>query len=145
MIHLIPCRLYNHFAFTYILRRSLELSVKRTWTGSTFSTDESACKAHGPSVSCVEWPLYTTISATSWRHQNLWHNITHGNLACRTCSKNIWLELRYEGVIRSFFHVLRLLPITFTQHNLNRISKYQHEDQSSYGLRLGLCPCWLLI
>ena len=50
-------------------------------------------------------------------------------------------NLRYEGVIRSFFHVLRLLPITFTQHNLNRISKYQHEDQSSYGLRLGLRPC----
>ena len=37
-----PCRLYFHLAFTYTLRWSLERSVKRTWTGSAFSTNESA-------------------------------------------------------------------------------------------------------
>ena len=49
MIHLVPCknpcRLYIHLAFTYILRWSLERSVKRTWTGSAFSTNESAWSA----------------------------------------------------------------------------------------------------
>jgi hypothetical protein len=42
MVHLMPCRnpyrFYIHFAFTYILRWSLKLSVKRTWTSSAFST-----------------------------------------------------------------------------------------------------------
>jgi hypothetical protein len=46
MILLMPCRnprrLYTHLAFTYILRWSLKISVKRTWTGSTFSTNKSA-------------------------------------------------------------------------------------------------------
>ena len=37
-----PCRLYIHIAFTYILCWSLKRSVKRTWTGSTLSTNESA-------------------------------------------------------------------------------------------------------
>ena len=37
-----PCRLYVHLAFTYILRWSLERSVKRTWTGSAFSANEGA-------------------------------------------------------------------------------------------------------
>jgi hypothetical protein len=31
-----------HLAFTYILRWSLNRSVKRTWTGSAFSTNEHA-------------------------------------------------------------------------------------------------------
>ena len=46
MIHLMPCRdpcrLHNHLAFTSSLRWSLKRSVKRTWTGSAFSTNESA-------------------------------------------------------------------------------------------------------
>ena len=39
------CRLYIHLASTYSLRWSLECSVKRTWTGSTFSTNESTSSA----------------------------------------------------------------------------------------------------
>jgi hypothetical protein len=46
MIHLMPCRnlcrLYIHIAFTYILRWCLKRSVKWNWTGSAFSTNESA-------------------------------------------------------------------------------------------------------
>ena len=46
MIHSMTCRspsrLYIHLAFTYSLRWSLKRSVKRTWTGSAFSTNESA-------------------------------------------------------------------------------------------------------
>ena len=47
LIHSMPCknprRLYIHLAFTCILRWSLKRSVKRqTWTGSAFSTNESA-------------------------------------------------------------------------------------------------------
>jgi hypothetical protein len=37
-----PRRIYIHLAFTYILRWSLKRSVKWTWTGSAFSTNESA-------------------------------------------------------------------------------------------------------
>ena len=38
-----PHRLYIHLAFTHSLRWSLnQRSVKRTWTGSAFSTNESA-------------------------------------------------------------------------------------------------------
>ena len=36
-----PCRLYIHLVFTYS-RWSLKRSVKQTWTGSAFSTNESA-------------------------------------------------------------------------------------------------------
>jgi hypothetical protein len=47
MIHLMscrrkPCRLYIHLALTYILCWSLKRSVKRTWAGSAFSTNEIA-------------------------------------------------------------------------------------------------------
>ena len=46
IIHLMPCqnprRLYVHLVFTYSIYWSLKLSVKRTWTGSAFSTNESA-------------------------------------------------------------------------------------------------------
>ena len=41
MIHLMPCRLYIPSCI-HMLRWSLECSVKRTWTGSAFSTNESA-------------------------------------------------------------------------------------------------------
>ena len=42
MIHSMPCTLYIHRAFTYIVRRSLKRSVKRTRTRSAISTNESA-------------------------------------------------------------------------------------------------------
>ena len=46
MIHLMPYRnphrFYMHLAVPYILRWSLKHSGKRTWTGSAFSTNESA-------------------------------------------------------------------------------------------------------
>ena len=52
-----PCRLYIHLAFT-CSSGSHKRSVKRTWTGSAFSTNESAwsVNGHGLSVSCVKWP-----------------------------------------------------------------------------------------
>ena len=48
-----PCPLYIHLAFTYSISPSSIVSVKRTRTGSAFSTNESArkCSGHGPSVS----------------------------------------------------------------------------------------------
>ena len=53
-----PCRFSIPLAFTYILRWSLKRSVKQTWTGSAFSTNESAlkCIGHMLSASCVKWP-----------------------------------------------------------------------------------------
>ena len=68
------CRLYIHPAFTYILRWSLKRSVKRTWTGSGFSTNESAwsvmvtcpqsCVWSGPysQFGCISY------KKTKWRH-----------------------------------------------------------------------------
>ena len=50
------CHIGIHVNFTSILHSHTPLhSVKRTWTGFTFSTNESAlkCNGHGLSVSCV--------------------------------------------------------------------------------------------
>ena len=59
MIHLMPWGI--HVDFTSILHSHTPLvpehSVKRTWTGSTFSTKWLKCDGHGLSVLCVKWPL----------------------------------------------------------------------------------------
>ena len=50
-----------HPSCIQILRWSLKHSVKRTWTGYAFSTNESvgSCNGQGLSVSCVKWPQQT--------------------------------------------------------------------------------------
>ena len=62
MIHMMPCRnpcRLLHPSCIHILRWSLKRSVKRTWTSSAFSTNESAWSvmvSHGLSISCVMCP-----------------------------------------------------------------------------------------
>jgi hypothetical protein len=56
-----PYRLYIRLAFTYLLRWSLKLSVKWSWTGSAFSTNMSA------------WSVLVTGSQSRvWSEPKLW-------------------------------------------------------------------------
>jgi hypothetical protein len=77
MIHSIPhrnpCRLYIHLAFTYSVGPSSVVCVKRTWTGTAFSTNESA------------WSVMDTGSQPC-----VWKNPKYHNWWSQIGKKKIW-------------------------------------------------------
>ena len=54
-----------HPSCIHMLRWSLKRSVKRTWTGSAFPTNESAWSVL-VSVSCVRGPLLSILGWITW-------------------------------------------------------------------------------
>jgi hypothetical protein len=81
MFHLMPCRnpcrLYIHLAFTYSIG-ALERSVKRTWTSSTFFTNESAWSMMVTGSQSHVWrgpKAFKTISDCFRRIYKVYHKV----------------------------------------------------------------------
>ena len=70
-----PCKLYIHFAFTYILPLIGPPSVvwsSELWTGSAFVHQRECvkCNGHRPSVSYVKWPLSCAMAVSKLSSPN---------------------------------------------------------------------------
>ena len=66
-------RLYVHFVFTYSMVPQAWCEAKLDWLRLSHQWECLKCHGHGPSVSCVKWPLVQVCGKEDWtmEHESL--------------------------------------------------------------------------
>ena len=132
-----PCRLcIHHVAFTCILRWSLKLNVKRTWTGSAFSHQWEClkCNGHGLAILCVKWLSYHAhIRTDDWATPVGEFAYSHELLYCKYSRQLQYMTSR-NGIVSTTKKSLPVVVVNFGERltlPIKRDSAYCSESTIS--------------